>query len=528
MNSKTIKPKKAVIYCRVSSDRQVREGDGLKSQETRCREYAKMKGYTVTKVFRDEGISGSLIERPAMKDLLAYLDTQQESLIVIIDDISRLARNLEAHFELIARIKAHRAQLESPTLGFGNSSHEQFMTNVMASVAAYQRDANKEQVHNRMKARITGGYWTFRAPFGYRYTKDIGGGGKTLVRDEPVASMIAEIFDGFAAGRFETQMDVAQFMIRDPRLPSSKKDNTHATRIKKMLMNPVYAGYVEHEPWGVSLRQGKHTAITCMKTFEKVQQKLGRKAKAPARKDISDDFPLRGFLLCSCCDQPLTASWSTGRKDKHPYYRCKAAGCIMDGKSLRRDEVEGDFERLLQQMRPQKAALELTKEIVRNTWNRKRREHTAQLVNREREKKALDEKIAGLIGRLLETSDRELSKVYEDHVKQLTRQQQMIYAETNEMINVDTSFEGAVGTVFDFIENPHALWQNGDLDDKRLVLKLAFARKVPYSKQNGLGTAELALPFSVIRELNTSKGGLVELNGVEPLTSSMPWKRSTS
>jgi hypothetical protein len=43
------KPKlqKAVIYCRVSGTKQVREGDGLGSQETRCREFAGHKGYWV-------------------------------------------------------------------------------------------------------------------------------------------------------------------------------------------------------------------------------------------------------------------------------------------------------------------------------------------------------------------------------------------------------------------------------------------------------------------------------------------------
>src|SRR5690606_23746261 len=36
---------KAVIYCRVSSVKQTVRGDGLASQETRCREFAKYKGY---------------------------------------------------------------------------------------------------------------------------------------------------------------------------------------------------------------------------------------------------------------------------------------------------------------------------------------------------------------------------------------------------------------------------------------------------------------------------------------------------
>ena len=46
---------KAVIYCRVSSQKQVTKGDGLGSQETRCREYAGHKNYQIVEVFRDEG-----------------------------------------------------------------------------------------------------------------------------------------------------------------------------------------------------------------------------------------------------------------------------------------------------------------------------------------------------------------------------------------------------------------------------------------------------------------------------------------
>jgi hypothetical protein len=37
----------AVIYCRVSSAAQLKKGDGLASQETRCREHAKFRGYEI-------------------------------------------------------------------------------------------------------------------------------------------------------------------------------------------------------------------------------------------------------------------------------------------------------------------------------------------------------------------------------------------------------------------------------------------------------------------------------------------------
>lgn len=88
---------KAVIYCRVSSAAQTKRGDGLGSQDTRCREFARMKGYSVVARF-DDDLSGKLVERPGMKSMLTFLRKHRsEQCIVLVDDISRLARDVEAH-----------------------------------------------------------------------------------------------------------------------------------------------------------------------------------------------------------------------------------------------------------------------------------------------------------------------------------------------------------------------------------------------------------------------------------------------
>lgn len=160
----------AVIYCRVSSPKQVTEGHGLASQETRCREYAKHKGYDVVEVFHDEGITGKLLDRPNMKAMLTYLKKHRTiNLVVIIDDISRLARDIETHLRLRASIAATGGKLESPSIEFGDDSDSRLVEHLLASVAAHQREKNAEQVFNRMKARMMNGYSVFNAPVGYRY-----------------------------------------------------------------------------------------------------------------------------------------------------------------------------------------------------------------------------------------------------------------------------------------------------------------------------------------------------------------------
>ena len=144
---------KTVIYCRVSSAKQVRDGNGLSSQETRCREYASYKGYEVIGVFQDD-ITGKIAKRPAMLEMLSYLRKHRHGqCVVIIDDISRLARGLEAHLELRSLILKAGGRLESPSIEFGEDSDSLLVENMLASVAQHHREKNGEQTKNRMRAR---------------------------------------------------------------------------------------------------------------------------------------------------------------------------------------------------------------------------------------------------------------------------------------------------------------------------------------------------------------------------------------
>ncbi|WP_420133237.1 recombinase family protein [Rhodopseudomonas sp.] len=114
---------KAIIYCRVSDEEQVKKGHGLKSQEATCREFAKYRGYEVVEVFH-ENLSGKYSERPVMSELLAYLRRHKRSggLVIIVDDLSRLARGHRAHWMLRDQIKEAGGVLESPNARFGDDA----------------------------------------------------------------------------------------------------------------------------------------------------------------------------------------------------------------------------------------------------------------------------------------------------------------------------------------------------------------------------------------------------------------------
>lgn len=92
----------ALIYCRVSSVKQEDVGDGLGSQEHRCREYADARNYMVEEIFTDvKTAAGDFFDRKGMKALLQYLkDNRRKKYVVIFDDLKRFARETEFHIRL--------------------------------------------------------------------------------------------------------------------------------------------------------------------------------------------------------------------------------------------------------------------------------------------------------------------------------------------------------------------------------------------------------------------------------------------
>ena len=98
--------------------------------------------------------------------------------------------------------------------------------------------------------------------------------------------------------------------------------------VDRIFKNPLYAGYIEYKPWGVSLRKGQHEGMASYETFLKVQERLKGRSNAHARKDLNKDFPLRGAVACGGCGNALTAAWSKSRSGKrHAYYVCQNRKC---------------------------------------------------------------------------------------------------------------------------------------------------------------------------------------------------------
>ncbi len=79
---------KWLIYCRVSSQKQVIEWNGLSSQEKRCRDYATNTLWIeVERVFNDEWVSWWVFERKSILSLFKYIDDNKNSNYIVINQL---------------------------------------------------------------------------------------------------------------------------------------------------------------------------------------------------------------------------------------------------------------------------------------------------------------------------------------------------------------------------------------------------------------------------------------------------------
>ncbi len=492
--------RQAIIYCRVSDQKQVRVGDGLNSQETRCREFARGRGYTVAEVFKDD-FTGALADRPAMQAMLALLRSRRvDAPVVVIDDISRLARDLGAHWELRLAIKKAGGTLESPSVKFGEDADSIFIENVLASSAQHQRQKNAEQTKNRMRARVMNGYWVFQAPHGYKYER-VTGRGQMLTRHEPVASIVQEALEGYASGRFERQADVMRFLQDNPLFPKDGTGIIRNERVSQLLKQPAYAGYIEVPGWNVSLRQVQHEPLVSFETFQRVQHRLNGGFAAPRRKNLDEDFALRGFVLCDDCDTPLTACWSKGNTKHHPYYLCQKRGCASRGKSIRRDVIEGEFEALLQTVQPSEKLFRVARAMFEELWNRRLAQGQAQAKALADDLKAKERQVEQLLERILDVSTPSVIAAYEERIRKLEADKLLIKEKMASAGRPASTFADTLRTALDFLANPWNLWNSGRLEDRRTVLRLTFANRLRYHRGTGLRTPDLSLPFKALAQI---------------------------
>ena len=505
-----------IVYARVSSKRQELEGSGLESQEGRCLTELDILKVPHAKTFKDSySGGGDFMNRPAMRGLLAYIDANpHKRFLVIFDDLKRFARDVEFHLKLRTAFKIRDVQLKCLNFNFEDTSEGRYVETILAAGAELERDQNKRQVVQKQRARLEAGYWAFGSKKGYKMSKDPVHG-KISIPNEPEATLLKTAMEGFSTGIFIRPVDACKYLVEQGLW--DRKPERYTEKFINYLRDPFYAGYIEYLAWEVTRREGKHTGIVSIETFNLNQKRLDeKKPNKRIRVDTSNEFPFRGLLICDECGGHLTGVIANGRHGKYPIYYCQNIKCSLYRKSFRKKDIEDDFKKLLDKQILKQEVSELLTPIFNRVWDEELKGFENKVKKEEQLKLELKEKIAHFAELAEGTKSDTVRRIYEKQIEELAPTLEVIEQSKSQIIDTDTPYRTALNKATTLLKSPYKYWVSVDVTEKQRLFFFIFDQKIPYSKIDGYRTDKSPMSVRLFEEFVTTNPLDVEMGGSEP------------
>jgi len=508
----------ALIYCRVSSERQKKEGNGLDSQETRCRQYAEQKGYEVAEVFRDSFTGGGdFLKRPEMGRLLKYVEKNaHKNYVIIFDDLKRFARDVVKHWELRHLLTKLCVEIESPNFDFKKNSEEGWLNETVNAVFnEYDRRTNRRQVIQKQTARLESGYWAFGSKKGYKMTKDKEHGTISIPTKEGL-EILKPALEGFANGTFVRKIDVCKFLVENG-FWKKQSPEKYIDKLTEILRDPFIAGYIEYPKWEVSRRKGKHQGLIDFETFKLIQKRLGKLDFGKRiRTDITDDFPLRGLLVCADCEHHITATWIKGRNKRHPYYYCQNKSCKSYWKVTPKEIIESKFVDLLKETTLKKDVSNILQVVFNRVWEEEVNGFKRSQKDLILKKKNLENELGELTTLMISTRKDILKRAYERQIE--AKSEELAIIENYPTLkdeDLNMPYRTALGKATGMLKNPYSVWVGLSTTEKQSLFYFIFEKKLLYSRNGGYRTAETPSAVRLFEEFATANTHDVEMTRIE-------------
>lgn len=347
---------RAAIYARVSTERQERQ-QTIDSQLALLQAWAGAGGHELmpSHVFRDEGYSGSRLDRPGLD---ALRDAVRDAEIDIIGVLSpdRLARKYAYQALLLEEFRRAGCTVAFLDHAISDDPRDQLLLQIQGAVAEYERALLSERFRRgKLQKARAGQVIAGRAPYGYRYIPRHDGAAGRFVVDEAEAELVRLVYGWLVEERL-TLFQILKRLNFGPWFPRSGRRPWSPSVVHHILADPVYTGTAYSNRYEyVPAKKPRHRkpqgsgkgcrklrpkeqwiaipvpALVDQDIWERAQAQLARNAQLSFRNNKKHDFLLRCLLTCGACGlamhgvvRPATATHGERR-----YYRCAGKNCVL-------------------------------------------------------------------------------------------------------------------------------------------------------------------------------------------------------
>jgi site-specific DNA recombinase len=353
---------RAAIYARVSTERQERQ-QTIGSQVSALRDWADSQGHALAEahVFRDEGYSGSRLDRPALD---ALRDAVRDAAIDVVAVVSpdRLARKYAYQVLLLEEFRRAGCEVAFLHHPISDNPNDQLLLQIQGAIAEYERTVLAERFRRgKLQKARDGNILSSKVPYGYRYEARCGAMPAHLVVDEAEASMVRELY----AWVLEEGLTVRQCTKRlnaGPWVTRSGRRQWAPSVVYHILTDPVYTGtayanrfdyVVPSRPRSRSRRSAERSSrrlrppeqwiaipvppLVDQQTWDRVRATLARNGAMAFRRNKKHDYLLRCLLKCGRCGLGLHGCYfpAQGGRSGKRYYRCAGTDPLTTGRETK-------------------------------------------------------------------------------------------------------------------------------------------------------------------------------------------------
>lgn len=491
----------AVIYCRVSTTEQVKNGASLQTQEKICRSYAERNGIEVIKVFVEKGESAKTTDRTRLIEMIQFCTKNKKDIRhLIVYKLDRLSRNTGDYISLKAIFLKLGISVISTSENLEDTPTGRFAETMFAASGQMDNEIRAERCANGMKEAAQAGRYVWKAPVGYLNSSI--SGKPNIILDDAKAGMVREIFDMLLQDVFS--LEEIRRLINNKGLITNKKTPLSKSYFHKIIRNQLYTGtFIK---FGEEY-DGDYPAIITKEEFAAAQAIITKGKKKREYKRNNPAFPLAAFVE-NQKKKKLTGYWTKGNGGMYSYYRFRGDA----QPNIQAKILHEEFKRHIQSYKIDVQWKKFEK-MIAEQWKKRATENSQSLHSLKHKRAALDSKLDSIV-------DKNIAGVLPDEIAKSKIE------ETRQEIE---QIDAAVYGISSFIENIDDLllfakqytqtlderWFTMTVERQKKLQWFLFPSGAQYINGNFL-TTETALILQTEKTFREGKSTNVALRGIEP------------
>ena len=245
---------KVIGYIRVSTETQVREGQGLKIQKEQIEKYCMIHKLKLTGIYEDKGVSGAradeenlTIDREGLQNMLVDIPGVSPSYVVVLNT-SRLWRSDIVKVLIQRELKKHKVDvkaIDQPTYSiYSQDDPSRFLINgMMELLDQYQRlEIALKLKRGKLNKAGSGGFAGGQRALGYRHI---------IIDHKPDIAIDHEEARTVSMIKNLKRRGLSLRFIADHcnnnQIPTKRGGKWYASTIKYILNNRLYKGVLEYD-----------------------------------------------------------------------------------------------------------------------------------------------------------------------------------------------------------------------------------------------------------------------------------------